>query len=594
MKTIMVYSPAKFAGEAWLPTFWCQAKTYYEKNGRDRDQWHWWPCHADVLADELDRVKSIIQQARPDVLAISLYVWNASTALAIAQWVKQTMPHCLIVSGGPQQDFKYDTTWFQRHPYIDCSLPGENYGELCIAELLDNWSDSIDFNQISDLRFPMGNNRMLCQSKKSLQDKREFDYAWPSYADQQPAIQDYIQFAKSAYPLAKIMGIVESTRGCPYGCTYCDWGGGINTRVIKKDDRYINADLDFLAGLDLKLLFMADANLGIFGDRDVRLMQRLAQARRHHGSQVKIGYSGFAKTENRLESIKKIMQIDLDNDLSNQNEIKISLQSLHDSVLKNIDRQNIPLDQQVQAFGSLRTKGQFRVYVEMILGLPGINLDLFHDELDQLGQRWLAVQWYEWILLPGTPAYDPQYRRRHSIVTVKKSKGWAYHEPGAAREVVVGGSDFDSDHYLQMLLSAGLYSAIVQGGIYKKSIRHTGANIGDIVRETCESYLADHPEIITQWQEILHDPAQVMEMPLESHKVYVLFYFMAMCFIKPQDLLPRLRSALERRGTSKWLLSWDEHMHVNADRDRRSLSRVLEQFQNFKQTGSILRRWKWC
>ena len=589
----MIYSPAKFAGEAWLPTFWSQAKTYYERNGRCQDQWYWYPCHADALADDLEQVKAMVLDARPTVLAISLYVWNANTALELAQWVKHALPQCLIISGGPQQDFKYDATWFQRHPYIDCSLPGENYGELCLAELLDNWSERMDFNHVSDVRFPMGRQRVMCVSKKSLQDKRTFDYAWPSYANQKQAMLDYIGFVKDRYPSPKIMGIVESTRGCPYGCTYCDWGGGINTRVIKKDHDSIMADLDFLASLDLKLLFMADANLGIFGDRDVAIMQQLAAARRKHGSNVKIGYSGFAKTENRLEYIKQIMQIDLDNDLSNQNEIKISMQSLHDSVLKNIDRQNIPLDDQVQAFTSLRTRGQARVYVEMILGLPGINLDLFYDELDQLGRRWLAVQWYEWILLPGTPAYDPTYRRQHQMVTVKKTKGWAYHEPGAAREVVVGGRDFDTNHYLQMLLSAGLYSAIIQGGIYKRSLAQVKDQLGDIVRETCESYLKSHNWLEQEWQKLLHDPAQVMELPIDQDRVYALFYFMALCYVKPWEILPRLKQALIKRKVSRLALWWDEQSHTCWNRDQRSLSRVLEQFLNYKQTGSVLRRWSW-
>ena len=37
--------------------------------------------------------------------------------------------------------------------------------------------------------------------------------------------------------------IIETTRGCPYKCVYCEWGGGTGTKIIKKDMELVKRDI---------------------------------------------------------------------------------------------------------------------------------------------------------------------------------------------------------------------------------------------------------------------------------------------------------------------------------------------------------------
>lgn len=589
-KTIMIYSPCKFIGETWLPVLWSQAKTYYEKHGRRRGEWSWYPCYADIWCDNTERVKEIIEQARPDVFAISLYVWSARTAFEIAKWVKHRFPKCLIISGGPHQDFQHDPSWFQRHTYIDCSLPGDRYGELCFTELLDNISDRIDFNLVSDVRYPVGKGRIMVQSKKSMVDRRDFDYEWCSYAEQKANIIDYLEYAKLNLEKVKAMSIIETTRGCPYGCTYCDWGGGINTRVIKKSLCYVEKDLDFLSSLDLKYVFVADANFGIFGDRDVEVAKKLVHYRNKHNSFFRVGYGGFAKTDNRIEFIAEIIRLDLENNLSLHNEIKLSMQSLDEEVLKNIDRKNITLDLQLKYFASIAEENRIALYVEMILGLPGMDLDKFYRELTELGRRGLAVQWFEWILLPETPAYDPQYRKKFGLGTVKKTQGWAYHEPSAEREIVVGGKYFDNDDYLEMMIAAGCYNALIQGGLYRSSVAYIKRDIGDLVRDIVAWYQRLYPELKQQWKRILQDPSLTCRVHVSEQEVYLLFHFVAQCYINSDDFMDRLGDFLSDQGVPKYVIWWDKICHIDHRRYGVKIDKIIEQFGNFQRTGKILRK----
>ena len=78
---------------------------------------------------------------------------------------------------------------------------------------------------------------------------------------------------------------------------------------VKRDLEYVKRDLDTLCTLNLTYLYFADANFGIFGDRDVEIIDYLAKTREKNNQRFSVGYGGFAKTENRLPYIKKILKI---------------------------------------------------------------------------------------------------------------------------------------------------------------------------------------------------------------------------------------------------------------------------------------------
>src|SRR5262249_46756704 len=67
--------------------------------------------------------------------------------------------------------------------------------------------------------------------------------------------------------------ILETNRGCPYGCTFCDWGSATLSRVRKFDMDRIFAELDWAAEHHLETVGIADANFGIF-ERDVEIAQK--------------------------------------------------------------------------------------------------------------------------------------------------------------------------------------------------------------------------------------------------------------------------------------------------------------------------------
>jgi radical SAM superfamily enzyme YgiQ (UPF0313 family) len=615
MKTVVVYNPGRFEQEIWLPALWCQAKTYYERHGQRRDEWRWASCIADVYGNDFEKIKLILGHTEPDVFAVSLYVWNYAMGHRVAEWVKRRWPNCLVITGGPQQNFRHNDNWFQQHPWIDVSLPGECYGELFLTEVLDHIQDdgSIDFDQLTDACYPQGRTRFPTYSPKrsSIATKKQFQYDFTSFADQELEIRQFVNYCQSQIPKFDLFAILETTRGCPYGCTYCDWGGGISTAVLQKSVNTVTKDLEFLCQLQLKYLYIADANFGIFGDRDVEIMRNLVECRHRNNNSMKLGYGGWAKTQNKLPYIQKLITMDIENDLSNSKEIKISMQSLDSEILKNIDRKNIDLDLQLEFLKPLSNDNRMPLYVELILGLPGMTLDKFYHEISVLGQRNLSIMWFEWLLLPETPAYAPDYRKRFGLKTVHKRNGWSWPETDADREVVVETASYTRDDYLTMLLSAGLYNGVVQGGMYHRSIqwilKNQNQDLGKVLRCIIEQ-LGQDPELYQQWNPLLDDATQPMTVNIADHLVYVLWYWVAKSYFYPTEFQTSMQKILvDYYGCPQNIFDTDSDQLITVDNfgrtqrqgiwkldyrsnraDQAGWPLLLQNFLGYKNSGSAM------
>lgn len=575
-KNVVIYTPNRFADEVWIPVLWAQAKTYFEKHSNYVNHWNWVPCYADAHGSNVTQIQNFLRENPPDIFAVSLYVWNYELGHTVAQWVKQTWPNCIVITGGPHQYFKHRSNWFKEHPYIDASLPSSSYGELCFQEVLDSVaSGNINWDSVTDIAYPYGHSRSVCYSKKQSHngDKKYFDYKWSALSSQYHELAKFVDYVKSQSAKNKVLTILETTRGCPYGCTYCDWGGGINSYVLQKPIEFIRSDINAICQLDVVHVYFADANFGIFGSRDVDTIKYLAQTRLANNLNFSVGYGGFAKTNNRLQYVKEILQTDLKYGLSMLGEIKLSIQTLDDDVLRRIDRKNVKLSDQLAMVQDLTKRKKLPVYIELINGLPGMTLDKFYYELNVLGSLSLAIQWYPWILLPEAPAYNQMYREAQGIGSVSKNTGWWTSDDNSHNEIVVSTISYSTDDYLEMMLAGSLYRLFVQGGFYSNSVawlKQHNIQLGDLIRRIYNEFLADSKFIAdaqyTWNNNILQDPMYGCFIDVgELKNVYLGLYFIAVALMYHQDFSVPLGQWLQQQyqiPTNK--ISADLESHINS------------------------------
>jgi radical SAM superfamily enzyme YgiQ (UPF0313 family) len=68
----------------------------------------------------------------PDIIGISIYIWNVDKSMEIISMLKGRKPGLIIIAGGPE--VSYEPEYFLRRRTIDYIISGE--GEFVLGELL--------------------------------------------------------------------------------------------------------------------------------------------------------------------------------------------------------------------------------------------------------------------------------------------------------------------------------------------------------------------------------------------------------------------------------------------------------------------------
>jgi putative methyltransferase len=460
-----------------VPYFWCSAKTYYQEQGIKRDVWNWGDPWM-FSSNSVDQILDLIKTNPPNVFGFSLYIWNEFFMDSLAKKVKELYPECVIIYGGPQCDIKYSENFFREKSWVDVVVPSDAYGEIIVKEILDNYPIK-DYSIIPYIYYTdEQKNKYISQTGI---DKKNFQ--WPSniFKAQEEFILPVL--AKDPYWIS----IIETSRGCPYKCIYCDWGGGTYTKINKKPFTLVLDELEWLIKNGVYYLAFVDANFGIMSI-DVEITKELVNLKKKYDARLHI-----VSTENAKNHIKRTLEIKSILAANNLlNHYKVSIQTINEEVQKNIERIDPPIQEQIAGVKYLKENFQdLPVRVETILGLPGETYQTICDQIDLLISNDLpAAKSGVWMLLPEAPAFSPDMRKRFKIKTIKKIMDtWPFNlkagfspDPGVTytqgwdsninTESVIGTYSYSPDEWIRMFLLNILSVAGDASGITTKLIKY--------------------------------------------------------------------------------------------------------------------------
>ena len=410
---------------------WLSFRAYYEENYPKEKTWQWnLPIQSSVAISPQEIADKIISQ-KPDVFGVSLYVWNAGISLEIARLVKKTLPSCYIIVGGPHQEYD-DPSYFSKYPFIDFCSETDGYGEVCMTEFLHQVETNQSWNDVPFLIYRDDDNK-ACKSKNRFIKK---SFKWPKYFTN--ITDDYTHFFESVKSkndsVKKKYFPYESSRGCPYGCVYCEWGGGTNSKVIFKPIEHVIEDFDFLfRKLKVEVFSFTDANFGIV-KRDVDIIKALCKIKDETGYPEALYFFGPSKTNK--QNVYEIERLVANHGMSV--EYKIPIQDINDIVNKNIDRIDDKWQEQFEEYKKIRDEIGGRIRVEMIRGLPGATLDSYYQALDILCYERVFDDRYSWHLLPTSPASKQSYIDKFGLKWIDTKYGNCFSVGGADNIVDAG------------------------------------------------------------------------------------------------------------------------------------------------------------
>ncbi len=338
----------------------------------------------------------------PFFVGFSSYMWNIEYNLALAREIKTRFPQCIVAFGGPQ--IPDDTTYLEDYDFIDILMHGE--GERVFRNLLVSLNNNTDIKSVKNISFRDSDGSVVRTQKEFY--KNIADYPSPYTA----GIFDSI-INNEAYSDLYFDAILETDRGCPYGCIYCYWAGTeSNFREFPIERVY--ADLDWMAKNRIVYCICADSNFGML-KRDYDIADYVVKLKKGYGYPQKFETSAAKNKDEFVFEINRLL------DSANLNcGISVAVQSFSPVVLDNIGRKNISIENFAHQMEAYRREGM-STYTDFILALPGETFDSFSKGLFcaiEAGQH-SSINVHPCEILPNTILYQNETIEKYGIKTIR-------------------------------------------------------------------------------------------------------------------------------------------------------------------------------
>ncbi len=221
----------------------------------------------DVPADGIPASDDLIRTVklwRPDVVGFSCHYWSTATFCRQAAWIKQLLPHTLVILGGPHVGSEAAAQEaLERYPEVDYVIRGD--GERPVCELLDSVGDGrsgvIDIPGLS-YRGDAG-LRHNPVADRCLSERPPVFHASNTYL--RSRLHDYSEVS------------CETVIGCRSKCVYCMYRG---TGLDFLNDDVVEGELAFVCEQDVPHLRICDAHFGGTRQRAKRFLRHLARVNR--------------------------------------------------------------------------------------------------------------------------------------------------------------------------------------------------------------------------------------------------------------------------------------------------------------------------
>jgi radical SAM superfamily enzyme YgiQ (UPF0313 family) len=354
----------------------------------------------DFYSQDIDALEAELEARDPDLVGASVYVWSLPTFHELARRLKRNRPDRCIVFGGPsaRPAMLSLPPFADAVQFVDALVLGEGE-ELArqIARVVAAGGGREQLRALSGLAVPVAGKWIVNGGRTRV---AELD-ALPS------------PYQLGLVP-PRVTAHLETFRGCPFTCTFCEWGAlGSQSPVFSHD--YLVRELEAMRAAGAVGAFSIDAALNL----NARAFRNLKSAVEQTGVFRDIDFSCELYPshlgDEHLELLSGMKQV----------EVGIGLQSFDPEVLKGVERPFDP-DRFDGILGRIAKVGSPTLLI--IMGLPGDNPASFRRTLERCLGYGHMVHVYHCLVLPDAlmtraPAdfqleFDPISLKMHSC------RGW--------------------------------------------------------------------------------------------------------------------------------------------------------------------------
>lgn len=288
-----------------------------------------------TINDSLDKIMSSILSYDSDVICFGCYIWNIEYTLKLAESIKKINPKVVIALGGPEVSYNPDEV-LKKNPFISSIMCGE--GENAIKDL------------ILDIK-----NKSIKPIYQRFVDVTDI----PRIADD--IIENYDN--RVVY--------FETSRGCPYRCSYC-------LSCIDKNIKYFDIDnvlkdLGKLLSKNVKQIRFIDRTFNSDRKRALKLWKFMLDNRIDTTFHFEICANLI--DDETLEFLKTVPKDTF--------RFEIGIQSTNKETLNAINRA-YNFENERKIIERLINCTNIKLHTDLIIGLPFETLEIFKDSFNNL------------------------------------------------------------------------------------------------------------------------------------------------------------------------------------------------------------------
>ena len=315
-----------------------------------------------------------LQDRRPDVVGFSNYCWNSRLNAAWVHNVKMDDPRVLTIMGGPNYplDPGRQTEFLKDLEGLDIYI--RNEAEPATKALMEHFLDcDLDIGRLKERELP---NASWVDDGGQL-----VSYATlPRMTDLDEIPSPYLTGILDPFFTGDLMPSVQTTRGCPFRCTYCNEGVDYLSRVRWFSEERSAAELEYIAERVVRLcpevgsIAVADNNFAMLPHYDA-FIDKLVEIRSKYNYPRRIltntGKNRHARIIDAIDRLQGALYVDA------------SVQSMNPDTLTAIKRRNISIDAYMTVAEAAHGAG-FTTRCDTILCLPEETRESYFRGLRQL------------------------------------------------------------------------------------------------------------------------------------------------------------------------------------------------------------------
>jgi len=437
-------------------------------------------------------LQEILQHTSPTILSFSNYSWNLELGYTFAFLAKQRDPNVIIIFGGPNfpADEKEKLDFLKKKPAIDFYIELE--GELGFVDLVKALSKN-DFNA----------EQLKKHGKKIINtcyiyDGQLITGSIERIKDINIIPSPYLTGALDQYFQLPLIPMIETTRGCPFTCTFCADGLAIKSKINRYETQRTREELQYIAKNINKVdeLIVTDLNFGMY-KQDMETAKEIANIQKNYNYPVSVDAPAGKNMPKRIINIASIMK---------GWSMGGVIQSSDPGVLKAIKRSNISIDayQDLIDFGNKQKAN--RTYTEVILGLPDDTKEKHFKSL-RLGVEKSVnnLRMHQAMLLIGTEMASKKDRKKYGLLTKFRTLPGNVgnynilnkeHPVAEVEEIVVGSNTLSVNDYIECRIMNLIIKTFYNNNIFNEL--HAMQRAMGISPFDCLLYIKEHEEMYTE------------------------------------------------------------------------------------------------